>query len=60
MHVGSTQWLQPIERYERSVCGKKPPSISPTRLQLIDAGLAFCSLHATTQHLQPMHLLMSK
>src|SRR5438552_17250453 len=55
-HVGFTQWLQPIERYERSVWGKKPPSISPTRRQLIEAGLAFCSLHATTQHLHPMQL----
>ena len=27
--------------------------------QLIAAGLPFCSLQATTQHLQPMHLPMS-
>src|SRR5262245_25306501 len=60
MHVGLTQWLHPIERYERSVRGYQPPSISPTRRQLIAAGLAFCSLHATTQHLQPMHFVMSK
>jgi hypothetical protein len=47
--------LQPIERYERLVDGNHPPSISPTRRQLIGAGLPFCSLQATTQHLQPMH-----
>ena len=35
--------------------GYHPPSISPTRRQLIAAGLPFCSLQATTQHLQPMH-----
>ena len=39
--------------------GNHPPSISPTRRQLIDAGLPFCSLQATTQHLQPMHAPMS-
>src|SRR6185503_15213860 len=53
--VGSAQWLHPIEKYARWVDGKLPPSISPTRRQLIDAGLPFCSLQATTQHLQPMH-----
>jgi hypothetical protein len=51
--------LHPIDRYERVVCGKNPPSISPTRRQLIDAGLPFCSLQATTQHLQPMQARMS-
>jgi len=59
-HVGSRQWLHPIERYERDVCGYHPPSISPTRRQLIAAGFPFCSLQATTQHWQPMHLPMSK
>ena len=34
--------------------------MSPTRRQLISAGLPFCSLQATTQHLQPMHFPMSK
>src|SRR6185503_6360191 len=57
--VGSAQWLHPIEKYARWVDGKLPPSISPTRRQLIDAGLPFCSLQATTQHLQPMQLPMS-
>ena len=28
--------------------------------QLIAAGFPFCSLQATTQHLQPMHFVMSK
>src|SRR5437660_444126 len=60
MHVGLTHWLHAIDRYERSVRGYHPPSISPTRRQLIAAGLPFCSLQATTQHLQPMHLPMSK
>ena len=39
--------------------GNQPPSISSTRRQLIVAGLPFCSLHATTQHLQAMHFPMS-
>ena len=39
--------------------GNQPPSISWTRRQLIDAGLPFCSLQATTQHLQAMHFPMS-
>jgi len=46
--------LQPIDRNESVAFGKNPPSSSPTRRQLIDAGLPFCSLQATTQHLQPM------
>src|SRR5215469_11696799 len=46
--------------YDRSARGYHPPSISDTRRQLIAAGLPFCSLQATTQHLQPMHLRMSK
>src|SRR5688572_26770387 len=58
--LGSTQWLHPIDRYERVVFGNHPPSISPTRRQLMAAGFPFCSLHATTQHLQPMHFVMSK
>ena len=58
-HVGSRQWLHPIDKYERDVVGNQPPSISWTRRQLIDDGLPFCSLHATTQHLQPMHFPMS-
>src|SRR5687767_16007227 len=37
MHVGSRQWLHDIERNERAVCGYQPPSISPTRRQLIAA-----------------------
>jgi hypothetical protein len=44
-------WLQPIDRWKRCVLGYHPPSISPTRLQLIAAGFPFCSLQATTQHL---------
>ena len=59
-HVGSTQWLHPIDRYERVAFGNHPPSISPTRRQLMAAGLLPCSLQATTQHLQPMHFFMSK
>src|SRR6266567_7093468 len=57
---GSRQWLHPIYKYKRCVSGYQPPSISPTRRQLISAGFPFCSLQATTQHLQPMHLVMSK
>src|SRR5688500_18684422 len=34
--------------------------MSPTRRQVIEAGLPFCSLQATTQHLQPMQAAMSK
>src|SRR5579883_1406202 len=34
--------------------------MSPTVRQLIAAGLPFCSLQATTQHLHPMHFVMSK
>src|ERR1700704_3314031 len=45
--------------YDRSAFGYQPPSISVTRRQLIAAGFPFCSLQATTQHLQPMHLPMS-
>src|SRR5262249_299123 len=59
-HVGSRQWLQPIDKWSRCVLGYHPPSISPTRRQLICAGFPFCSLQATTQHLQPMHLVISK
>ncbi len=47
------------ESTSATVIGNQPPSISRTRRQLIDAGLPFCSLQATTQHLQPMHLPMS-
>src|SRR5262245_30569643 len=45
--------------YDRSALGYQPPSISETRRQLIAAGFPFCSLQATTQHLQPIHLRMS-
>jgi hypothetical protein len=44
---------------DRLAAGKNPPSISATRRQLIDAGLPFCSLQATTQQLQPMQRPMS-
>src|SRR5207244_4978268 len=40
--------------------GYTPPSIPPTRRQLMSAGFPFCSLQATTQHLQPIHFPMSK
>jgi hypothetical protein len=33
---------------------------SPTRRQFNSAGFPFCSLQATTQHLQPMHFVISK
>src|SRR2546423_2626077 len=45
--------------YERWARGYHPPSTSATRRQLIAAGLPFCSLQATTQHLQPMQRRMS-
>ena len=44
----------------RWVFGKTPPSTSPTRRQDTSAGLLFCSAQATSQHLQPTHLDMSK
>ena len=44
----------------RCVCGYMPPSISPTRRHETSGGLLFCSAQATSQHLQPTHLDMSK
>ena len=60
MQDGSKQWLQAIDRCSLCVAGNTPPSTSPTRLQETSAGLPFCCAHATSQHLQPMHFVMSK